>query len=385
MYPDVIASDSQRQGVSRHPGGGSRQPLARGTTSFDDMSIVEVISLENPPSMATEGFEVMQVDKGGPTSTVKTEGGRKNAQWSLADDRLMLELLTEEQRRGQRADNGFKRGTWASVAAEVNKIRSKGGEKDEKSAKFRFNKLKNEGWKPWNTLLKRYSQSGAGFDEEMNTLSLPDGAWDELKESGTKDNLALYALRGRSNELYSLLDDLVSKTTPDGRFAIDPFATDPSQTPGGTSKSSKAMGKRPKPESDDSSDESSGPEVQVTPSRRTPTKRQRTSVQADLIERLDRLDERMEDLAKRDPEKQMERVFKKLADVVTKLSLSDVDYNRLVNHFTDRPVRGIAFLATPDVLLANSVKRMMEMEQRREEDEEASRQPTRSTRANPRR
>lgn len=93
----------------------------------------------------------------------------------------------------------------------------------------------------------------------------------------------------------------------------------------------------------------------------------------------------MENLAKRDPEKQMERVFKKLADVVTELSLSDVDYNRLVNHFTDRPVRGIAFLATPDVLLANSVKRMVEMEQRREEDEEASRQPTRSTRANPRR
>jgi len=105
------------------------------------MSIVEVISLETPPSMATEGFEVTQVDKGGPAGTVKTEGGRKNAQWTLADDRLMLELLTEEQRRGRRADNGFKRGTWASVAAEVNKIRSKGGEKDEKSAKFRFNKV----------------------------------------------------------------------------------------------------------------------------------------------------------------------------------------------------------------------------------------------------
>ncbi|KAG7562136.1 hypothetical protein FFLO_02418 [Filobasidium floriforme] len=143
MYPDVIASDSQQREVSRHPGEGSRQPVASGTTSFDHISVVEVMSLENPPLMALEGYEVTQVAKGGPTGAVKSEGGRKNAQWTLADDRLMLELLTEEQRRGRRADNGFKRGMWATVAAEVNKIRSKGGEKDEKSATFRFNKVQH--------------------------------------------------------------------------------------------------------------------------------------------------------------------------------------------------------------------------------------------------
>jgi hypothetical protein len=63
---------------------------------------------------------------------------RENASWTDADDELMVDLLLESVRQGQKSENGFKKGVWGKVVTEVNRVRTQGGPKDERSARGRY-------------------------------------------------------------------------------------------------------------------------------------------------------------------------------------------------------------------------------------------------------
>lgn len=126
----------------------------------------------------------------------------------------------------------------------------------------------------------------------------------------------------------------------------------------------------------DSSDDTDD-DLNSTPSK-PPQKRQRPTKQNELAERLDRLDERLVEIAKRDPETSLERAFAKLADVVEEYKLDEQEHGRIVDYFTDRPTRAIAFLAVPPAFLERSVRRIVKMEEERENREEEDRAAKRS-------
>ncbi|KAG7571148.1 hypothetical protein FFLO_00973 [Filobasidium floriforme] len=285
----------------------------------------------------------------------------------------MLNVLSDAAVAGKRADNGFKKTTWEEVALQVNAIRQRGGLKDVRSCKGRLNTLKTDRWKPIKELM---AKSGSGWDDERHVVTLPERAWQELKELNTPRSKLLLSWRNRPYKLYHQLDALVSDTVADGRYALNPFAEAGPQLQG----SQDQVGKNTKEDArfvqSDSSDDTDD-DLNSTPSK-PPQKRQRPTKQNELAERLDRLDERLVEIAKRDPETSLERAFAKLADVVEEYKLDEQEHGRIVDYFTDRPTRAIAFLAVPPAFLERSVRRIVKMEEDRENREEEDRAAKRS-------
>ncbi|KAG7527387.1 hypothetical protein FFLO_06985 [Filobasidium floriforme] len=134
-------------------------------------------------------FAGMRLDRESTVASTVTSIGstgrlsqRENASWTDADDELMVDLLLESVRQGQKSENGFKKGVWGKVVTEVNRVRTQGGPKDERSARGRYSLLRKEKWEPIHTMMTMLS--GAGFDEDLGCVTLPEKGWRELRESG---------------------------------------------------------------------------------------------------------------------------------------------------------------------------------------------------------
>lgn len=179
-----------------------QSPVQASTRPLSDQmdTAEETVDNADIATQATQKDE-LEADSQAPSARVSR---------SYKDDEIMVDLMLDAVRTGKAGDTVFKAVTWNEVSAQCNcRVGREGAIKTVKSARSRYQhvsltsslrccllsmltSLTFEAYKKlqliksfYDPLLELLSTSGAGvdWDDETGTVTLPDDAWDNIRNS----------------------------------------------------------------------------------------------------------------------------------------------------------------------------------------------------------
>lgn len=104
------------------------------------------------------------------------------ANWSVAKEAYLVELLQHQAQLGKRADTGFKKEAWVAATADFN-------EKFHVTWKYTQLKTKFQQLKRSYTIIKKLKdQSGFGWDDVLQTVTADDHVWDAYVKVNSIEN-----------------------------------------------------------------------------------------------------------------------------------------------------------------------------------------------------
>ncbi|XP_058082966.1 L10-interacting MYB domain-containing protein-like [Magnolia sinica] len=98
---------------------------------------------------------------------------RAKAGWTPAGDAFLIELLIEQERQGNRGENGFEKAAWKAISDIFNQ--KHGLQFSQQQLKSHFNILK----KQYLTVTALLDQNGFSWDDTLHTVTATENVWDQ--------------------------------------------------------------------------------------------------------------------------------------------------------------------------------------------------------------
>ncbi|KZO98396.1 hypothetical protein CALVIDRAFT_562302 [Calocera viscosa TUFC12733] len=146
-------------------------------------------------------------------------GQVKVRKWSNAEQELLVDILLEEDRKGNSSENGFKTAVWHLVVQRLHSEYPQPAHlKKEKQHVYSCWARLKDAWKVMDALK---SQSGFGWDESNQSVTADEEVWDMYLQAHPEAK----QFRTKGFALYSKLAPLVSGRVATGKNVVTPGRT----------------------------------------------------------------------------------------------------------------------------------------------------------------